>query len=128
MFAEFQVVESNGTIVTAFVLDMNLLFDAKLAIVKTPTNTANITGSLTFQNMTLSVKSSIVGDIQVTLLGKVLQLMIQYGLVPVANALIAQHPVPIPSVKGLNLGTPFLYYGTGFAAVMTNFTYVPTAF
>jgi hypothetical protein len=55
--AAFQVVLANGTIVTAFELDLEMILDARFQVVKNASSpSANITGTVTYQNSSLSVK------------------------------------------------------------------------
>jgi hypothetical protein len=61
-------------------------------------------------------------------MSKLIKLMMEFAVVPIVNTLLQTHMIPLPVVKGLDIGTPLLTYGQNFVAVAANFTYIPPTY
>mmetsp|Transcript_11305 Transcript_11305/g.42355 ORF Transcript_11305/g.42355 Transcript_11305/m.42355 type:complete len:536 (-) Transcript_11305:1505-3112(-) len=117
----FKVVQPDGGIVDAFTLDLKL----DLAI-KAHVQDNVISGEVSLKNLTLGVKQSQVGDIQVSGLNDSVNFLVSNILVPIINA-FATKGFPIPQLSDVNLVDPQLYVKDGHLEVYSDFTYSPDA-
>jgi lipopolysaccharide-binding protein len=119
--AQFQVVQKNGTIATAFVLGLSLSMDTKVKIADNL-----ITATMSLKNTTLKLKESIVGQFDVSVLDSVTSAAFKYVVVPYLNQ-VAEKGFPIPTVKGLTLVQPSLAYLQNYIQIYSNFTFSPSS-
>lgn len=116
--AIFQVILPTGP-VNAFALNLNALLDWEVQIVAN-----NLTGSLQYKSANVTLAYSTIGNLDVSLISSIVNLLFQYGIVPIGN-ILAQRGFPLPTVEGLTLQNPTVSYQTGFIAVRSNFVFVP---
>ncbi|KAL9652583.1 hypothetical protein ABK040_000150 [Willaertia magna] len=117
--AIFQVILKNGTIVDAFGLDINLILNLIATI-----NGNTMTGNVSYKTASITVDFSTIGNLNVDILSTIVNLLFEYGLIPIANILL-QKGFEIPTLEGLTLQNPQIVYGNRFLAVRSNFNYQP---
>ncbi len=115
----FSVISSNGTIIKVFGLELDLQMGLNAQV---STSGSVISGAVTYQSLALQLKWSNVGSFDVKLVQTLMQAVIQYGVLPIVNA-ITQQGFPLPSVPGLTLDNPKILYNDGYLGVASNFTY-----
>ena len=117
--AIFQVVQPTGP-VNAFALNFNAIMDLEASIVA-----SNITGTLTYKSSNVTLAYSNIGPLDVQLVSTIVDLIFEYGVVPIGNTL-AKRGFPLPSLQGLTLVNPVISYQNRFIAIRSDFTYTPT--
>jgi hypothetical protein len=126
----FSVIISESTVEKAFIVSLDLVgqfVNASIASVQQGA-VINVYGSL--QHCTSDVKliQSFIGDVNVTMFGKVLQLLIINGQVAKLNNLLkAGIPIDLhEAVPGLTVDSAKLLVNQGYVVVAGNLNYTPT--
>jgi len=121
VYTTFQVVSAdNKTTTDAFTLDVSLGLDMVASVV----GSQKLTATVSYQNSTLSVKSSNVGDINASVLQTTFKVIVQFGVLPLINA-VTQQGFPIIS-GDFKLVNPSIQILNNYIAVMSDFTFTPT--
>lgn len=82
----------------------------------------NLTANVTSAACQLSVESTTVGPVNAGGLAVLVDFVLADFLLPLANAVL-NVGFPLPSLDGLQLSGPSIFYADGFAGVCTNFSY-----
>jgi hypothetical protein len=118
--ANFQVLV-NDTAIDAFQLSTVFIFDGKFGI-----QGNNIVGALQFDQLTLTLISSQVGDINAQALNTFVGSIVHYVVLPVVNGMLATG-FPVPSMDGITLVNPTVVFQDRFIGVASNFTFTPNS-
>jgi lipopolysaccharide-binding protein len=117
--AVFQVIQNDNPI-EVFILDIVLNFELKVDV-----QGNLIVGSMQLDKLSLSLESSQVGNVDAQSLNMLLGTVVQYVLVPIVNAQLAQG-FPIPTFNGITLAAAQIVFDDRFIGVASNFTFTPS--
>jgi len=112
-------VVSAGNLQPAMTLGIDLIASGKVSLV----NKALFV-NMTFANVTLSLRSSNIGPVDITPLNDIALLAVSEGI-PFINEFF-KNGFPLPQIPQVQLVNPYLGYGNGFIYVNTDIIYTPT--
>ncbi len=119
--ANFQVIQKGGAIASVFDIGVQAVLDANVMIVAQK----NVTAELSVKKLSITLKESVVGPFDISVLQEVVSTVVAYVLVPIVNLMAKNYPLTIPTVEGISLVNPGIAYNNDFVQVYSNFTYVP---
>ena len=119
----FQALPPGGPPVTAFTLGCPLGLALTLGVRGAGQQQQNLTANVTSAACQLAVSSSSVGPVDAGGLALLVDFVLDFVLLPLANAVL-NVGLPLPSLEGLQLTGAGIFYELGFAGVCTNFTAV----
>jgi lipopolysaccharide-binding protein len=122
VYVTFQVIQQDGSTADAFTIELDLLLDMTAAI----SSAQVLTATVSFKNASLSLKSSNIGAVDISTLGGTVKLIIQYGVLPLVNA-VTQKGFPIVS-GDFQLVNPQIVFEYGYVAVCSDFTFKPSLY
>eukprot|EP01027_Heterolobosea_sp_BB2_P022050 GEZU01032433.1.p2 GENE.GEZU01032433.1~~GEZU01032433.1.p2 ORF type:complete len:241 (+),score=130.30 GEZU01032433.1:3-725(+) len=118
-----QVIEKNGTVADAFLLDAAI--DATIAnlAVKEVGGNLTIVGEATGMTVNLTLKWSNVGDFSINIFQVILNGIVRGEIIPKVNELLGNGIVIPATVPGLTFVNPSLQLAEGYIAVTTDISY-----
>ncbi|XP_041081300.1 bactericidal permeability-increasing protein-like [Polyodon spathula] len=117
--AKVYVILPNATLVPVFVLDICASFSAKLFM-----SGLKLTGSMTLNNVSLSLASSELGPFQTKSMENVIRAGIHLAVLPEVNAKL-KRGIPLPATPKVSLDNPVLKVNQGFVMLATDISYSP---
>lgn len=122
----FTVINRDGSKKDAFIADIGLSFNTHLQMVSYDDGKKyNLTGEIKDFNISMKLKESFIGQMDLSRLEAFLNIIIGRGFVPSWNRrLKAGEPLPI-DIEGLQIFKPEVKYYNGYVAASANVQYIP---
>jgi len=106
--------------ISAFVLGVVAYADGKAYLVN-----QTLKANLKYLKSELSLRKTDIGDVDVSTLQQLVDVLIDQGVTPLANKYL-NNGFPIPAVEGVTFVNPILGYGDDFISIICDLHYKPT--